>query len=78
MTTPYPRAQSANKPSSRHRALGSPDLNFRFDDALAPRNVTTKLVNVSRGDPDASFFKSSRLRSKFGKPFDVMYMPAKP
>ena len=42
-------------------------------------NVTTKLVNVNRGDPDASLFQvPSDYKIEVGKPNDVMYMPMKP
>ena len=41
--------------------------------------MTTKLVNVSRGDPDASLFQvPSDYKLEVGKPNDVMYMPMKP
>jgi len=42
-------------------------------------NVTTKLVNVNRGDPDASLFQvPADYKIEVGKPNDVMYMPMKP
>jgi hypothetical protein len=42
-------------------------------------SVTTKLVNVTRGDPDASLFQvPSDYKIEVGKPNDVMYMPMKP
>ncbi len=41
--------------------------------------VTTKLVNVSRGDPDASLFQvPSDYKIEAGRPNEIMYMPAKP
>jgi len=41
--------------------------------------VTTKLVNVSRGDPDASLFQvPSDYKVEIGKPNEPMYMPMKP
>lgn len=41
--------------------------------------MTTKLVNVSRGDPDASLFQvPSDYKVEVGKPNEVMYMPMKP
>jgi len=41
--------------------------------------VTTKLVNVVRGDPDASLFQvPSDYRVEAGKPNEPMYMPMKP
>jgi|SRR5271165_1311718 len=42
-------------------------------------SVTTKLVNVTRGDPDASLFQvPSDYKVEVGKPNDMMYMPMKP
>jgi hypothetical protein len=41
--------------------------------------VTTKLVNVTRGDPDASLFQvPSDYKIESGKPNQPMYMPMKP
>ena len=41
--------------------------------------VTTKLVNVVRGDPDASLFQvPSDYKVEVGKPNEPMYMPMKP
>jgi hypothetical protein len=41
--------------------------------------VTTKLTNVTRGDPDASLFQvPSDYTIEFGKPNEPMYMPMKP
>jgi hypothetical protein len=41
--------------------------------------VTTKLVNVTRGDPDASLFQvPSDYKVEVGKPNEPMYMPMKP
>ena len=41
--------------------------------------VTTKLVNVTRGEPDASLFQvPSDYKIEVGKPNDLMYMPMKP
>ena len=41
--------------------------------------VTTKLVNVSRGEPDASLFQvPSDYKVEVGKRNDLMYMPMKP
>ena len=41
--------------------------------------VTTKLVNVVRGDPDASLFQvPSDYRVEVGKPNEPVYMPMKP
>jgi hypothetical protein len=42
-------------------------------------SVTTKLVNVTRGDPDASLFQiPADYKIEVGKPNDMMYMPMKP
>ena len=41
--------------------------------------VTSKLVNVIRGDPDASLFQvPSDYKIEAGKPNELMYMPMKP
>ena len=41
--------------------------------------VTTKLVNVVRGDPDAALFQvPADYKIKAGKPDEPMYMPMKP
>ena len=41
--------------------------------------VTTKLVNVARGDPDASLFQvPADYKVETGKPNEPMYMPMKP
>ena len=41
--------------------------------------MTTKLVNVTRGDPDASLFQvPSDYKVETGKPDEMMYMPMKP
>lgn len=41
--------------------------------------MTTKLVNVTKGDPDASLFQvPSDYTIETGKPNDVIYMPMKP
>ncbi len=42
-------------------------------------SVTTKLVNVTRGDPDASLFQiPADYKIEAGKPNEMMYMPMKP
>src|ERR1035438_9180921 len=41
--------------------------------------VTTKLVNIARGDPDASLFQvPADYKIEAGKPNEPMYMPIKP
>jgi hypothetical protein len=41
--------------------------------------VTTKLVNIARGDPDASLFQvPADYKIEVGKPNEPMYMPMKP
>ena len=41
--------------------------------------VTTKLVNVTKGEPDASLFQvPSDYKVESGKPNELMYMPMKP
>src|ERR1035438_4979693 len=41
--------------------------------------VTTKLVNIARGDPDASLFQvPADYKIEAGKPNEPLYMPMKP
>ena len=41
--------------------------------------MTTKLVNVTKGDPDATLFQiPPDYKVENGKPSDIMYMPMKP